>query len=39
VLAGENYAGRLEDVLESADQRVEWPVRRDELTGMGDQMH
>jgi hypothetical protein len=38
VLAGENYAGRLEDVLESAEQRVEWPFRRDELTRMGDQM-
>jgi hypothetical protein len=38
VLAGEAYAGPLEDVLAEYAAAVEWPFRQDELEGMFDQM-
>lgn len=36
VLAGEKYAQHIEDAL--PDDRTEWPFRKDDLKGIGDQM-
>jgi len=38
VLAGEDYAGRLETTLRAVEATAEWPFRRDELGGLHDQM-
>jgi hypothetical protein len=38
ILAGEDYAGRLEPALRQVEADVEWPFRRDEIGGLHDQM-